>query len=73
MSHQQLRIIAMKTRAPIVCAQSAEKSQSAEKDIPTSCGGGAGFCRCWMPAWFRLAEIVAEERKTQATSANAEV
>lgn len=22
----------------------------------------SNFCRCWMPAWFRLAEIVASER-----------
>ena len=26
------------------------------------CVATASFCRCWMPAWFHLAEIVAHER-----------
>jgi len=25
---------------------------------------GCSFCKCWMPEWFRLAEIVGEERRT---------
>ncbi len=33
-------------------------------DVPHhDCVAQANFCRCWMPAWFELAEIVGQERK----------
>lgn len=28
------------------------------------CVAQANFCRCWMPAWFHLAELVGEERRS---------
>jgi hypothetical protein len=33
-------------------------------EMHSACGGSGNFCRCWMPAWFRLAELVGQERRS---------
>jgi hypothetical protein len=42
-----------------------EKAQHPTDDeIHSACAGSGNFCRCWMPAWFRLAELVGQERRS---------
>lgn len=40
-----------------------------DDEIHNACIAHGNFCRCWMPAWFHLAELVGQERR----SANADV
>lgn len=55
------RVISLKTRKAI-----SEGERAQARPVPRAaeaCEHDGGFCRCWMPAWFALAERVGEERK----------
>ena len=63
------RVVSLKTRQPIaveerIKAQNAPNDHDVVFNVP--CVAAGNFCLCWMPAWFRLAEIVAAERKEAA-------
>jgi len=41
-----------------------ETPRPTDGEMHSACVGSGNFCRCWMPAWFRLAELVGEERRS---------
>lgn len=76
MTRQTTRVISLHTRAPLTCfgdvpapaptpAQAATRVNG-EDVLLVPCVRDGNFCQCWMPAWFYLAERVAEERKADA-------
>jgi hypothetical protein len=42
----------------------AETPRPTDDEMHSGCTGSGNFCRCWMPAWFRLAELVGQERRS---------
>lgn len=52
-------------RAPLRLVERVEPPEQTPPESAQSCCStvGVNFCRCWMPAWFALAEIVAQERR----------
>lgn len=66
MSATSNRVVALKTRAPLVCVAERPSNAAVSSDLDAAlnvpCVRDGHFCLCWMPAWFLLAERVGAER-----------
>ncbi len=62
-TRQKANVVSLKlvkqTHRPTVATMAFD----ADTALSVSCFAGGNFCRCWMPAWFQLAELVAAERR----------